>query len=122
MPVLPTRIHGLFDYFVGMVLVGLPWLLEFESAGPETLVFTVAGTVLILYNLITSHELGLVRVIPMPLHFALDTILGTFLAVAPWVFDFAESARRRHLLFGILLLGSAFLTRSSRDRAAHVAW
>src|SRR5436190_20149988 len=100
MPVLPTRIHGLFDYFVGMVLVGLPWLLEFESAGTETLVFTIAGTVLILYNLITSHELGLVRVLPMPLHLALDTILGTLLGVAPWIFYFAESTRRRQLVFG----------------------
>jgi len=118
--VLPTRIHGLLDYLLGMMLMALPWLLEFERGGPETITLTAAGTAIILYNMATDHELGLARLIPVPLHLVFDVVVATFLAAAPWMFRSGEIAP--HLFFGVLVLGSAVLTHSTRKRALHLAW
>lgn len=35
MRVIPTRIHGVLDYLMGIVLIAAPWVLDFADGGPE---------------------------------------------------------------------------------------
>ncbi len=39
---IPTRVHGVLDYLVGLLLIGAPWLLGFERGGAETWVITAS--------------------------------------------------------------------------------
>ena len=49
----------------------------------------IAGAVLIGASLLTDYELGVVRMIPMPVHLGFDVAAGLLLAVSDW-----QQARR----------------------------
>lgn len=66
----------------------------------------------ILYSLLTDYELGAVRKIPMSTHLWLDGIAGLFLAVSPWLFNFADFVYLPHLIFGIAEMGAALMTHT----------
>src|SRR4051794_6793108 len=42
-PLLPTRIHGVMDYLMGVLLIAAPWLLGFSRGGAETWVPVLLG-------------------------------------------------------------------------------
>lgn len=46
------------------------------------------------YSLLTNYELGLVKMLPIPLHLALDAASGVLLASSPWLFGFASKGSR----------------------------
>ncbi len=46
------------------------------------------------YSMLTDYEFGLVRVLPMPAHLAMDAASGVFLASPPWLFGFAKNGPR----------------------------
>ena len=55
------------------------------------------------YGLITDHELGVLKVLPMPTHLAFDAAKGVFMASSPWLFGFARNGSRYwmpHVLMG----------------------
>jgi len=106
-----TRVHGVLDYAVGLLLILLPFLLGLDSRSPEAWVLTGAGIAALIYSVLTNYELGVVRVIPMPTHLALDALNGLFLATSPWLFDFADRIYLPHVLIGVLEIGAAVLTR-----------
>jgi hypothetical protein len=47
-----------------------------------------AGLAATAYSLITDYEFGVVRIIPMPAHLAMDAASGLLLAASPWLFGF----------------------------------
>ena len=107
---IPTRIHGMLDYLVGVVLIIAPWLFGFSRGGAETWIPVLIGAGAILYSLFTNYELGAVRRIPMPTHLTLDLVSGAFLAVSPWLFGFADFVYLPHLLVGLLEIGASLMT------------
>jgi hypothetical protein len=108
---IPTRVHGMLDYLMGVLLIGAPWLLNFARGGAETYVPVVLGIGVILYSLLTRYELGAVRVLPMSAHLAMDFFGGLLLAVSPWLFGFADYIAWPHVTFGILEMGAALMTQ-----------
>ena len=112
MRVIPTRIHGILDYLMGAVLIVAPWVLDFADGGPEQWVPVILGAGVILYSLLTNYELGVVRAIPMPIHLGLDLAGGVVLAVSPWLFGFSDEIWWPHLIFGLLEIGAALMTRT----------
>src|SRR4051812_17567135 len=110
---LPTRIHGMMDYAMGLLLMAAPWLFRFARGGPETWVPVLLGGGAFLYSLATDYELGLVRVIPMPVHLGLDAASGLLLAASPWLFGFSSFVWMPHLILGLLEAGSALVTQTS---------
>lgn len=113
---LPTRIHGLIDYLWGILLVLAPYLFGFADDGRATWVAWVFGAGAIFYSLATDYELGLVRLIPMPVHLALDGVAGAILAASPWLFGFADRVRWPHLAFGLFSVAASLMTRTAPER------
>lgn len=99
-----TRIHGVIDYLMGGLLIISPWLFFFGSGHISTWIPVIAGAVIILYSLFTDYEYGLIADIGTRSHLVLDGIIGIFLAVSPWLFNFNEEVYMPHLIIGIVFI------------------
>jgi hypothetical protein len=109
---LSTRMHGMLDYLVGLILIAAPWVLGFAAGGAESWVPVGVGAAIIGYSLITDYELGVLRQLQMPLHLWLDAILGVLLAVSPWLFAFDRDVWLPHLALGLFAIVAAFMTQT----------
>ena len=96
-----TKVHGVLDYLVGVLLIVLPTLLGFSSQGLETWTMVGLGIATLVYSLLTRYELGLVRLLSMPLHLGIDLISGLLLTFSPWLFGFADRVFLPHVIAGI---------------------
>lgn len=116
-----TKTHGYLDYIMGMLLIAAPWIFGFARDGAETWVPVVLGAGVILYSLLTDYELGMNPVISMRTHLMLDLIGGVVLAISPWLFGFADYIWQPHLIFGILEMGAALMTKQvpATERRQH---
>ena len=116
---LSTKVHGILDYLLGILLIASPWLLNFSSGGPETWVPVVLGAIVVIYSLMTEYELGVFKIISMDAHLALDLWSGILLAASPWLFGFYEWVYLPHLILGVLGTGASLTTQrttSMHDR------
>ena len=108
-----TRVHGMLDYLMGVLLIAAPWLFAFARGGAETWIPVLLGAGALLYSLMTNYELGLIRRISMPVHLGLDAGSGAFLAISPWLFGFADFVWVPHLILGLIEVASALTTRKT---------
>jgi hypothetical protein len=113
MKIISTRVHGILDYLMGVVLIAAPWLLDFNRGGAETWVPVALGAGVILYSLFTNYEYSISKSIPMKTHLTLDVISGAFLAASPWIFNFDEFVYLPHLILGILEIGAGAMTETT---------
>lgn len=110
---IPTRIHGVLDYLMGVLLIALPWLFGFARGGAETWVPVILGAGLILYSLFTDYELGAVRRLSMRTHLWMDGLGGLILALSPWIFGFADVvAPGLFVVLGLIEIGAALFTET----------
>jgi hypothetical protein len=101
MRIIPTKIHGVLDYFAGVFLMSAPWILGFAQNGAETWVPVVIGAAAIIYSLLTNYEMGVSRTISMPVHLALDVVSGILLALSPLLFKFHGYVYMPHVVLGL---------------------
>lgn len=92
--VIPTQVHGVLDYLTGGALLAAPGLLGLQDEPRAALALRLAGGGATIYSLLTDYELGLLKVLPMPAHLALDAMSGVLLASSPWLFGFAQRGAR----------------------------
>ena len=114
-----TRTHGVIDYVTAGTLFALPRVLGCNRK------FTAAVTGVALgklaYSQMTRHELGLVKLIPMPMHLAMDAVSGAGLAALPLLLDEKdETAVAAVVAMGLSDVAAALMTDpvSSEDRQA----
>ncbi|HEX8912431.1 MAG TPA: hypothetical protein VF796_08725 [Humisphaera sp.] len=78
-----TKLHGILDFATVGFALAFPRVLGCNRS------FTNAVTMLALgklgYALLTKHELGLAKVIPMKAHLAMDSVGGATLAALPFL-------------------------------------
>lgn len=117
---IPTRIHGMLDYLVGIILIVSPWVLGFSEGGAETWVPVILGASAVIYSILTRYELGLFRVIPMPTHLVLDGLSGVVLATSPWLFGFADHVWVPHVVLGLFEIAAALCTETTPRHDADV--
>ena len=115
---IPTRTHGVIDYLMGALLILAPYLLGFADGTAAQWIPQGVGAALIGASLLTDYELGVVRVIPMPVHLFLDVAAGALLAVSPWLFGFADRVAWPHLILGLLEIGMGLTTSTTPATAA----
>ena len=109
---LPTRVHGVIDWIMGLGLIALPWLFGFARGGAETWVPVLLGLTGLVVTFFTDHEFGVVRRIPMIGHLWVDGLAGFFLAASPWLLGFADHVWLPHLLLGLAEFAAAFVTKT----------
>ena len=112
---IPTRVHGVLDYLTAGVLIAAPALLGFRKHGMQSWLPMALGVGTIGYSLLTDYELGLFKIIPMPVHLALDAANGALLAASPWLFGFSEEVSAPHLGLGLFEIA---VTASSQPTLA----
>jgi hypothetical protein len=101
--VIPTGSHGALDYLASGANIAFPRLLGLQDATWAALVPRIDGVAGAGYGLFTDYKLGALRVLPMPVHLALDAAKGVFMAASPWLFGFAKKGTRYwlpHVLMG----------------------
>ncbi|GGE52317.1 hypothetical protein GCM10007276_31650 [Agaricicola taiwanensis] len=112
MRVLPTYVHGVVDYLVGMVLIALPHLLGFADGTAAQYVPQTLGVAAVVYSLGTRYELGLIGILSMPFHLLLDGLSGLLLLASPWLFGFADRIVWPHVVFGAFEILASLVTKT----------
>ena len=97
MRVISTRTHGAIDYLTGAGRLAAPSLLGISDELAATRTLRAAGLAATAYSLLTDYEFGLVRVIPMPIHLAMDAASGVLVDASPCLFSFAGRGPRYRL-------------------------
>jgi hypothetical protein len=115
MRIIHTRLHGMLDYPVGVLLVVAPWLFGFSGeSGTAKWTFVVIGAVVLATSAMTNYELGALHLVPMHIHLWTDALTGVVLALSPWIFGYADDAGVNAwlpaLIIGILELGVAAMS------------
>lgn len=113
----PTRIHAFIDYIVGFLLIAAPFVLGFADGSAAQWVPMILGAAILLMALMTNFELSLLKLIPVPLHLGIDIAGGLLLLVSPWLFGFADRIAWPHVVFGVMEIGLALVTRTVPDTA-----
>lgn len=117
MRIIPTRVHGILDYVIGALVVMSPWLFGFaDTAGGPWLHLFIGGAIL-LSAAMTDFEVGMVRLIPMPVHLMLDAGIGLLALASPWLFDLTSYVGV-HVALGIFEVGAALMTSTQPSRRA----
>jgi len=110
-PLISTKIHAVLDYVMGAFLIATPWLFGFAGlTSVGTWICVILGAAVIVYSLLTRYEGGLLPVIPMRGHLALDFVSGALLAVSPWLLGFASVVFLPHLILGLMEVAASLLT------------
>ncbi|HZH11789.1 MAG TPA: SPW repeat protein [Microvirga sp.] len=112
-----TRVHGVMDYIVGLLLLAAPYLLGFADGTAAQWVPMILGMAILGMALMTDFELSVVKLIPMPVHLGIDIAGGLLLLASPWLFGFADRIAWPHVVVGIMEVGLALTTRTVPDTA-----
>jgi hypothetical protein len=112
MKLIPTRLHAVMDFLMVGALLALPRVLNWDSR--VTTLFTIVAIGMLALGLLTRYEAGLLRLLPMRMHLALDFLTGLLLIAAPFFIlqGLSDNARTWLLVLGGLEIGAALLTHS----------
>jgi hypothetical protein len=105
---LPTKIHGLLDYLVGIALILAPSIFQFSNVGGAAVFIPrLLGVVLIAYSIFTNYEWGIFKVVSMPYHLTIDFLASVFLVLSPFLFGFSGdkiNAWLPHVVVGVVVI------------------
>ncbi|MAM86954.1 hypothetical protein [Allohahella sp. A8] len=110
MKVLDPKVHGVLDYLLAIAFLIAPSVFNFVEVA-ATLSYVI-GVVYLLTSIITKYPLGLVKLLPFPVHGVLEGLMAAAWIVFPWLFGFAddEAARNFFIIAGVGLLIVVALT------------
>src|SRR5437868_5937540 len=103
---LTTRVHGMMDYLTGALLIAIPFALGYPRGWPTWVTVAIGAGVLV-QSLTTNYEMGLVPLISMPAHLAIDFLVGAVLVGLPWYFNSTTPIWVAHLTIGLLEIAAA---------------
>lgn len=112
MRILPTDIHGILDYTIGLMMILAPWLFGFADGTAMQYVPILLGLGIIGYSMFTRYEFGLFPMLDMRTHLLLDIAGGLMLASSPWLFGFPEWMAGPCLVVGVFEVGTALITET----------
>jgi len=88
--VVTKAIHAYLDYPVAASLMAMPFLLHLGTSHTLAKWLSVAtGVAAFVLTIFTNHRLGVIRVIPYPVHLAVDFMVGIVFAIAPLLLGFS---------------------------------
>jgi len=104
------------------LLLVAPWVCAFNDHLPATAITMSFGAAIIAYSAFTDFQLAAMRRVPLPIHFALDALVGGLLIGAPFMFGFADRTWIPHLVIGIVtasIAGAAAMVYAVRHDMLH---
>lgn len=114
MQFITPRVHTIIGFIVGIALLLAPNIFAFSDVGGAAVMIPrIIGVIVILSELTVRGSFSGLGFIPMRMHIVTDVILGLFLAVSPWLFNFANedaNAWVPHLVVGLAMIGYALAT------------
>jgi len=113
MKLLNTKIHGVFDYAMGVLLIALPYIFGFADHSMAQHLPIFLGLWRIIMSVLTNYELGLVKAISMRVHLSIDYVFGLLLLFSPVIFDFYDKVYLPHVIFGIAEIALAIITNKA---------
>jgi hypothetical protein len=99
---IPTVLHGVLDYIVGLVIVALPFLLGWPPTARN--LFVAAGLTVLIYSVCTDYELGVWRYLRIRFHLLLDAIFGLAMLASPTVLNLPADHRAAVYAIGVIAL------------------
>lgn len=116
MRIVSPRMHGILDYASAGTMVVLPRKMGFSKS--TTNLMTGAGAAVVGMSLLTRYPLGLVRVLPMPIHLAADALLDGVLIREGNRLGKKEP-QARNAIMGLAVSGAllSLMTRSKQSSA-----
>jgi hypothetical protein len=112
-----SKTHAWLDYIYGIFLAISPWVFGFATGPngePQTLIPVFLGAATIVFSLCTDYELGVISLISIKMHLAIDFLMGIFLAASPWLFNFHDEVWMPHVAFGLIAVLVSLCTTSHR--------
>ena len=111
MKFISSRIHGVLDYMVALVLIIAPIALGFRAESAAAFFIPLAGGLgLLLYSMFTDYSSGLRRMISFRLHLVIDFVAGVTLLASPFVFGFGGVPRLFFAIVGASVIAVVALT------------
>jgi len=117
---IPTPVHAIADYAVGILLILAPWLFGFhDESTAATWISVLAGIAMLGMSAMTNYEGGfLSKAIPMRAHLMTDAVMGIFLVISPWLFGFADNGTNAWLPFVAIGLFELFAAATTNPYPA----
>jgi SPW repeat len=118
---LPLRMHAMIEPIVGVLFIAAPWIFGFSDASDATTVSIVLGALVLLTGLTTRWRMGVVKLLSLGAHRAMDILVALVAIVSPFVLGFSDNgaATRFLIIMGVLELGATAMTRwDERDEFA----
>src|SRR3954451_4361969 len=115
-----TRTHGVLDFLTAGTLVTLTRALGWSRE--VTNLLTGAGLGALGYSVLTRYEWGLIKIMPMKAHLALDALSGASLCAAPLLLSDEEPEVKAALVgLGLFELAAALTTETEprSERSGH---
>lgn len=83
------KLHALIDYPVAVSLMVMPFILGLGSSNPLAFWLSFStGVAALVLTVLTSHETGLLKVVPYSWHLTVDFMVGVTFAIAPLALGF----------------------------------
>ena len=110
MKLISPRIHGYLDIVTVLLFLLAPTLFGLNQL-PAWLAYSLAVVHLIV-TLTSDFPLGIVKIIPFPIHGWIERIVGPTLVAIPFILDFStdEIARNFYIAAGIVIIAVGLLT------------
>ncbi|MEO5798086.1 MAG: hypothetical protein ABIZ70_01390 [Gemmatimonadales bacterium] len=104
MTIINARVHALLDYVVVCLLAVAPTVFHFAGV-PATLAYALAAVHLVL-TLCTDFPGGVLKLVPLSLHGAVEFVVSLALVGAAWILKFSTdiNARNFYVGTGVLIL------------------
>lgn len=114
---LPWVLHSAVEYLAGLFFLLAPFIFGFRDEAAPFAFFMAVGLVVLIVAMLSPGRLGVLGVLPIPVHATADYVLGVFLIVAPFVF-FPDARLEQNIaiFLGIAHLVISLITRFPRPR------
>ena len=119
---LPAWFHAFADYAVGILLIVVA--LAYNGSAGATATGVVVGAVVLLVSALTRYPLGILKVVPFPVHSAGDYLAAALLIAAPFVLNFAGAEggiAAFYVVMGIAVLAVSLVTNYQYSPKRQVA-
>ena len=108
---LPAWFHAIADYAVGVLLIVVA-LVDNGSTGAVA-TGVVVGAVVLVVSALTRYPLGIVKVLPFPVHSGGDYLAAALLIAAPFALNFASAEGGMaafYVVMGVAVLAVSLIT------------